>query len=246
MTKEWWKTFFDRNYLAIWGLWGMFRHTKKEVNFLERKIHLNRRNVILDLCCGHGRHSLELAKRGYKVVGLDHSPYEIKLARGKAKEKDISVDFYRGDARTFRSPKKFDVVINMFTAFGYGTRDDDSRIISNVSENLKKGGKFFIDLMSLPYLWRNYQPIRHDTVGGFKIFERRSYDFLENILRTTYVIFEGKHKVTHKARLHMYTLAEMAQLLGNEGLRVIKVFGSYGGSPYGLKSKRMLILARKI
>lgn len=84
MSINWWKTYFDKNYLAMYEKSGMFKHTQKEVNFLIKNLPIKKNQKILDLCCGHGRHALILAKKGFRVVGLDYSAYQIKAAKTAA------------------------------------------------------------------------------------------------------------------------------------------------------------------
>lgn len=245
-SKEWWKTFFGGHYIREWELAGVFKYTKQEVNFLERVVPLRKSDSILDLCCGHGRHAIELARRGYKVTGLDFSSCELGLAKKEVERKGLAVHFVRGDARNFKFRKKFDVIINMFTAFGYGTRDDDKRIIRNVSRALKKGGKFFIDIQSLPWLWRNFQPVKREKLGGMQIMNKREYDFLEGIIRNTHIVRKGRLKRVFNTQTRNYTLAELRNLLEEEGLKVARTFGSYRGDPFGFNFKRMLVVAKKV
>ena len=246
MTEEWWKKFFGESYIKEWEEAGMFRYTRREVNFLEKVIPLRKKDEILDLCCGHGRHVIELARRGYKVTGLDFSLYALGIARREAKRRNLIVSFARGDARNFKFRKKFDVIINMFTAFGYGSREDDRKIIRNVSRSLKKRGKFFIDLQSLPWLWRNFKPVRRERVGKLRIVDKRTYDFLEGIVRSIRIVSDGTRKRISRTQTRSYTLAELENLLVEEGLKVVKFFGSYKGRPFGFNTKRMLVVAKKI
>lgn len=246
MAKDWWKTFFNEHYVGLWGAMGMFRATEKEVNFLEKAIPLRKGQLILDLCCGHGRHSLELAKRGYQVLGLDYSAYELDLARKAAHRRGLDIKFYRADARSFRFNKKFDAILNLFTAFGYGSREDDRKIIHNVSRHLKRGGKFLIDLMSLPWIFRHYRSFQKRKVGPYKITAKRSFDFMENVnTEIRKISFRGK---THNSviRARFYTLSELCPLFTGENLKVVKTWGSFDGKPYGLRSKRMIVLANKL
>ncbi len=246
MPKDWWKTFFDKDYIDERQEAGIFKHTRQEVNFLEKIIPLRKSDEILDLCCGHGRHSIELARRGYKVTGLDYSNYELGIARAEAKRKGLSIDFRRGDARNFKLRKKFDVVINMFTSFGYGSREDDWKIIQNVSRALKRGGKFFIELQSLPRLWRNFQPIRRQKLGPWRIINENRYDFLEQIVYSKRTSLKGKQKRISYTQVRNYTLAELKILLAEENLKITKFFGSYRGESFGFEQRRMLIVVKKI
>ena len=244
--KEWWQTFFDQDYIAVWGAGGKFAHTDREVDFLEKYIPLKKGHRVLDLCCGHGRHAVELAKRGYKVTGLDFSQYELGIAERKAGKLNLKIDFHRADARSFSLEKKFDVIVNLFTAFGYGAKSDDRKILQRVSEHLRSGGKFLIDTMSLPWLWRNFRPIDRKRLDAFRVWQMRNFDFAASVLHETMVVSNGRDKKMYKSMLRLYTLPELTTLLAGAGLKVINVFGSFGGKPYNFDSKRMIILAKKI
>ncbi len=247
MPKDWWKTFFDENYLLFWGKRVAFDFTKKEVNFLVKNIPIKKQDKILDLCCGHGRHTIELAKRGYYIEGLDYSDYELGLARKEAEKRKLIIKFRKGDARYFQSAKKFDVILNMFTAFGYGSKIDDQKLLNNVSKHLKKGGKFLIDLMNLIWIFRHFRQKKTERLGS-NIYARitRNFDFTKNVNYETRVIFKNGKKEIYKLECHIYSLPEMIEMLDTVGLKFQKVWGSFSGKPYGLDSKRMIILAKKI
>lgn len=248
MKKDWWKTFFDEHYLLFWGAKGIFAHTKKEVNFLIKNLPIKKADKILDLCCGHGRHSLELARRGYDITGLDYSHYELALAGNEARRLGLKVDFRQGDARNFKFPKKFDVIINLFTAFGYGTKADDRKIIESVSKNLKPGsGRFLIDLFNLSWLWRHYRAKQKQTLGkGRFAISERHFDYVNNLNYEKRTIFIGDRKRVYPMALRLYSLSELHELLASKGLRVVKYWGSYDGVPYSFDTKRMIVLAKKV
>lgn len=242
---NWWRNFFDENYLAFWDSRGAFDDTQKEIKFLEKITHLQKKHLVLDLCCGHGRHSIELAKKGYKVIGLDYSKYELDLARKAAQAVNLKIDFRRGDARIFRFKERFELIINMFTAFGYGSRGDDRRIIRSAAFHLKKGGLFFIDYINFFWLLRNYKSRGTDKIGRKKVSIERKYDFLNDVNIETRTFAEGRRKKVYKLKLRFYTLAQMIDLFESEGLKILKYWGKLG-EPYSMDSKRMLILAKKI
>ncbi|MBI4050800.1 MAG: class I SAM-dependent methyltransferase [Candidatus Doudnabacteria bacterium] len=247
MPKDWWKSFFDQNYLEFQETAGTFKHTKKEVNFLVKNLPLKKNHKVLDLCCGHGRHSLELAHRGYSVTGLDYSNYELEIARKLAVKKGLKIKLRQGDARNFRFAQKFDVIINMFTAFGHGSEEDDEDIIKSVSRNVKRRGKFFIDLRNLAWLWRNYRA--KDKLifkNSMRVEMARRFDFLTGINHEKRRIYTKKGNKLYESSLRMYSLKEIAGLLSRHGLKVENYWGSYDGHPLGLDTKRMLVLAQKI
>src|ERR1700746_4240707 len=104
LPSDWWRTLFNSLYLETDGdIIENDRNTADEVDLFIRSVGLERNDRIRDLCCGQGRHSLELANRGFpNVTGLDRSRYLIRLARKRAKQRNLQVAFHEGDARRFR------------------------------------------------------------------------------------------------------------------------------------------------
>jgi len=114
--------------------------------------------VILDLGCGIGRHSVELARRGFHVTGVDRTQAYLNKAVEKAKASGLQVEFVREDMRAFCRPEAFDVVMSFFTSFGYfDDPEDDRRVAMNAHRSLKAGGIFFLEMMGKEILARNLQ-----------------------------------------------------------------------------------------
>ena len=121
LPSDWWRTLFNSLYLETDGdVIENDRNTSEEVDLLIRTVGLERNDRILDLCCGQGRHSLELAWRGFPhVTGLDRSRYLIRLARKRAKQRGLQVSFHEGDARRFRlGDAEFHCVCLLGNSFG--------------------------------------------------------------------------------------------------------------------------------
>ena len=143
-------------------------NTSMEVDLLIRLAGLERNDYILDLCCGQGRHCLELARRGFShLTGLDRSRYLIRLARKRALQGNLQVTFREGDARKFRLPmNSFNCVAMMGNSFGYfDNEDDDEMILRRVSHVLNSRGTLLMDLADGAWLRNN--------------FERRSWEWID-------------------------------------------------------------------
>lgn len=144
-------------YKKIWTLdiqnQSWVEDTKRQTDFVIEKLHLNGGEKILDLACGFGRHSLELARRGFSVTGVDITPAYIRFAKEKSQEEGLSVNFLCCDIRELRFDQNFDVVLNMAdVAIGYLENDaENQKIFTSVSKALKHGGKHFMDIMNGSY-----------------------------------------------------------------------------------------------
>src|SRR5206468_9945619 len=114
--------------------------------------------VALDLCCGPGRHIVPLAKRGFDVTAVDRTSFLLEKARVRAAEQKLAVEFVQSDMREFSRAQTFDLIINIFTSFGYfEDQNDDLKVLQLVHQNLKFGGMFVLDMISKEWLAANYQ-----------------------------------------------------------------------------------------
>ena len=147
---DWWCRIFNSIYLKTDADVVDDRSiTAKEIDLFSRILNIKPEDYILDLSCGQGRHSLELARRGFlNVEGLDRSRYLIQRAKTQAKIEGVNVKFREGDARKLPyHPDSFDVVMIMGNSFGYfETIQDDLRVLEEVFRVLKPWGKLLIDI----------------------------------------------------------------------------------------------------
>jgi len=159
--KDWWKNIFNAYYLKTDGDVVEDQNiTSFEVNFFSKVLGFRPDHYILDLCCGQGRHSIELAKRGFEnVEGLDRSRYLIQKAKANAKKLGLICKFREGDARKLPyPPDSFDILMILGNSFGYfESMKDDYQVLKEVFRVLKPWGKILIDLTDGEYLKDNFQ-----------------------------------------------------------------------------------------
>ncbi len=127
--------------------------TKKQVDFLIQTLKLTGNERILDLACGFGRHSLEFARRGFKVVGVDITKAYVEDAAKQAKSENLPAKFFHMDIRDVNFKEEFDVVLNMADgAVGYLENEEENlKIFTVVAKSLRPGGKHVMDIMSADY-----------------------------------------------------------------------------------------------
>ena len=162
LPSEWWRTLFNSLYLETDGdIVENDRNTEQEVDLLVASAGLQRGDRILDLCCGQGRHSLALARRGFRhVTGLDRSRYLIRLARKRARQFNLQVSFHEGDARRFRlGDGDFHSVCILGNSFGYFERpEDDLAVLEAVKRALASAGTLVMDLMDGEWMRCHFEP----------------------------------------------------------------------------------------
>jgi D-alanine-D-alanine ligase len=161
LPEDWWKSLFNSLYLRTDGdVVENDENTKTEVDLLVRACRLEAGDRILDLCCGQGRHSLELARRAFRnVVGIDRSRYLIRLARSRARKEGLSVRFQEGEARRPRAQAgSFDCVAVLGNSFGYfDAPDDDLIVLHAILRALRPGGVLLLDVADGAWLRENFE-----------------------------------------------------------------------------------------
>ncbi|HLE57274.1 MAG TPA: class I SAM-dependent methyltransferase, partial [Rhodothermia bacterium] len=169
LPPDWWRRLFNAVYLKTDGdVVEREDNTVREIDALVETTGLDPSDHILDLCCGQGRHCLELARRGFQhVTGLDRSRYLIRLARRRARRAGLSISFHEGDARKQRfEADSFDCVAIMGNSFGYFEQEsDDVAVLETVKKVLRSEGTLVLDLTDGAWMREH--------------FERRSWEWID-------------------------------------------------------------------
>ena len=169
LPSDWWRTLFNELYLETDGdVFENERNTVEEVDLLIRSAGLRPSDRLLDLCCGQGRHALELARRGFRhVTGLDCSRYLTRLARERARQYGLDASFREGDARDLHFDDcEFDCACILGNSFGYFERpEDDLAVLEAVRRALVPGGKLVMDLMDGEWMRRHFEPRSWEWIG---------------------------------------------------------------------------------
>jgi SAM-dependent methyltransferase len=247
-STPWYVSLFGEEYFQIYGPLLADERTEREVEGIVTLLARPPGSRILDLACGHGRHAIRLAERGYRVTGQDLSEVFLKRAQADAEVHDVDVRWVHGDMRAIPFEDEFDAVINIFTAFGYLESDDeDERVLQQVYKALRPGGRFLLETMHRDALVRGFQPfavMRHED--GLLVTEERHFDQLggRTLVRVTLLYPDGRRtELGHAART--YTLTELARMLARRGLQLQTTYGGLDGSPLTLDSRRLVVVADK-
>ncbi|KPL21288.1 MAG: hypothetical protein AMJ75_10270 [Phycisphaerae bacterium SM1_79] len=220
--------------------------TKEEVEQMLSLLKLQPGEKICDLCCGVGRHNLELARHGLNVTGVDRTAMYLEEAKKKANEEGLNIRFVQEDMRRFCEPDAFDAVINVFTSFGYfEDAADDKRVIENVYKSLKKGGIFLIDIMGKEVLARIFQEKRWREEDGLIVLEEAKISEDWSYIDSRWIIITDGMRDECRFTLRLYSAAELVELLKGCGFGKVDVYGDLSGSPYDHTAKRLVVLAHK-
>jgi SAM-dependent methyltransferase len=237
-----WKTFAPQMFSERrWEL------AAEEVDSVIQFLELSPGAHILDLCCGPGRHSLELARRGFRVTGVDRTAAYLEQARRQATEEELDIEFVQADMRAFRRPETFDGAINLFTAFGYFEDPaEDLQVVQNLYASLKPGGRLLMEMMGKEVLARIFRERDwHEDENGVLFLEERKissgWDWIEN----RWIMIDGSERREFGFGHRLYSGAELAALLRQAGFASVTLYGGLAGGLYDHTARRLAAVAQK-
>lgn len=244
-------------YRKIWTLdiqdQSWVEDTKRQIDFIINRLKLNGNERILDLACGFGRHSLELARRGFDVTGVDITPAYIAFASEKALCGEWNAHFHCADIRSLNYHNEFDVVLNMADgAIGYLENDTENhRIFEVISAALKPGGKHFMDIMNGDYARTHFPCKLWDsgekglTLSQFEwnddtktmLYGQKDYRYGEMLCKPD--ILEGNP-------IRLYTHEEINEIFTSLGMRVRESYSDFIGAPLTQNNIQMVLYSQKL
>lgn len=223
---------------------------KTMIDGLERFLVLEPRSRVLDLGCGSGRRTLELARRGHRVLGVDCDERALALARAAVKDERLNVHFLKAQASAINYRGELDAVVSLDGAFGQSSGDrEDLRGLEAVRRALKPGGKLLVDSINREWLMRHFEPNfweRAEEGEGAVVLDRISFDFEKGRLdnHRTIVHADGKRTPSFLS-VRVYALTELKAQLASAGLIYRQCWGGFDGSAYGMESPRLVVLAER-
>ncbi|GHO84858.1 class I SAM-dependent methyltransferase [Dictyobacter formicarum] len=242
--RPWYETFFNEDYVRLYTPFLSPARTRQDVTNIIKLLNLQPGNSVLDLCCGYGRHTLELARYGCQVIGQDLSPRLLEQARTTAEEQKLQVRWLQSDMRTIPFENEFDGIINMFTSFGYFDNDDeDLKVLQQIARALKPGGLFLLETIQQARVIRTSAP--HSIIrypDGLIVLEERHVDLLtsHNNVRISLLHPDGR-RTEHHQSIRVYTLTELVKMLRAAGLELTTYYGGLDGSALTIESRLVLI-----
>ncbi len=260
----WYQEFFDEDYMRFHlqgGEWVEAR-TAGQCDFLVEALELPPGARVLDLCCGQGRVSVELARRGFAVTGLDLSEYLLGLAKGRAEqvplgmplasERDargtgVGVEWAHRDMRDLPWEGEFDAVVSVFTSFGYlETDEEDEKVLGAVQRALKPGGRLLLDVHNREWTAIRFQPRDWCEYEGHLVLDEETWDERKGRITMTRTIIapDGSRRETGFT-LRIYAPSEMNRMLERAGLEWERTYGGWDASQYTALSRGMMVVARK-
>jgi SAM-dependent methyltransferase len=245
--EPWYVTAFQDAYRAVYAHRDLAA-ARREVAWIADGPLAGVRGLVLDLCCGFGRHSFALAERGHAVIGLDLSFDLLRAARelpGGAPA--LAGRLTRGDMRRLPfEDAAFGAVVNLFSSFGYLGEGADAEVLDEVARVLAPGGAFVMDLMNPPAVRASVVPHSREERDGMVLEGRRalSRDGSRITKDVRLTLADGALR-TWREEVRMYEPEELDALLGARGLEVLERRGDLFGGPFGEGALRQVVIARR-
>ena len=246
-SREWWEDFFR-------GSWGEFQaqafppeKTGSEVDFLVSALKLNAGDSVLDLACGIGRHSVELAARGMDVTGLDFNRAVLEVAEKAAKERGVSPRFIELDMRELAGSQLYDAVICFWTSFGYFEDEaDDLLVAKRVADSLRAGGRFLIDIQVAETAFPRFRERRWSWLSderSKRLLEEARWNVETGRVDCEWTFLENGNARSSSSSIRLYSYRELCELLREAGFQRFEGYETVSGSPFKLGSQRLSLVA---
>ena len=248
-STDWWQEFFGESWSAIQGDGYPAERTSAECDLIQSTLGLPAGARVLDIPCGIGRHSVELARRGFRMTGVDFKPEYVATAEASARQAGVEPRFLVGDMRTFRSEQPFDAAFCFFGSFGYFSEADDLSFARSVGSALRPAGRFLIE----GHVCETIMPIfrERDWIWAgsperrVRLLEERTWNLETSRIDSTLTIIGEDGVRPARMSIRIYSVRELRALLEAAGFVRVDVRDRQTGQPLRVGSPRALVVAEK-
>jgi len=245
--RPWWEEIFSEDFIRTMDQ-PKTSYVQREVNFIEESLGVEKGAVVLDLACGTGSHAVELASRGYSVVGFDLSLAMLARASDEAQERGQKLNFLQGDMREMAFEEMFDGIYCWSTSFGYFDEEKNIEVLARTHRALRHGGMLLIDIINRDFIAPRQPSLVWFEGDGCVCMDEMHVDFFTSRLKVKRtVMFEDGRTREVDYSIRVYNLHELGKMMHDVGFRVVQVTGqpAHPGVFFGSESPRIIILAER-
>ncbi len=239
---DWFRHWFDEKYLQVYSHRDE-SEAREFINSWQIWDRISEGDLCLDLGCGEGRYCRELSTRGLKVCGIDLSTPLLKLAN-QSNNKPENPYYVRADLRALPLAGSFDLIISLFTSFGYFAEDvENKELLESISSYLSEKGVFILDIPNPSFVKQrvNESPVTHRVVDEMQISEHRMIDRIKQRVMKQIDVVSGEGEKTYYESVRLFTDEEIKSMFSEAGLKLIdEVRGDYDGASLSNESSRMI------
>ncbi len=241
--NDWFKDWFSSDYYLTVYSHRNQSDAQKLIDLIS-KLNIPKNSKVLDAACGAGRHSLLLAGKGFNVTGFDLSRNLLNVAAVNAAARKIDLNLVNADLRDVQFKSYFDLIVNLFTSFGYFESDEENfAFINNSYSFLKNDGYFVFDYFNKEYLVRTLVPETMREEGGLKIKEERSITKNRVVKKIT---IEDNKRIEYIESVKIYESEKIIDNFISAGYKLFEMYGDYSGNKFNdLNSPRLLLIFEK-
>ena len=245
--RAWWEEIFDDDYLRLQPKLTEWQ-IKQKVTFIENSLEIRPGGIILDLACGTGVYTVEMASRGYQMVGLDLSLAMLGQAADLAQQKGQKINFIHGDMREMDFDSVFDGVFCIGNSFGYFDEETNFKVLKDVHRSLKVRGTFLLEIVNRDFVILDQPNMLWFEGDGCVCMEESYFNYLNSRLyvKRTIILDDGR-QVIHNYNIRLYSIHEIGKMLHEAGFKVLEVSGHIHtpGAFMGPHSPYIIVLAEK-
>lgn len=243
--ENWYNNFFNRAFFEVQINFHSSKDNKAEAEFIIKALNLQPGENVLDIPCGLGRLTMELAEYGCKMTGLDFTEEYLEYFKKAASVRNLEISFYHGDMRQPPWHEEFDAAFNVGGSFGYFDDDENTKFIKSVYDTLKPGGRFLLMCHVAESLFPMYQERDWRKAGDSIVLDKRSYDLENNRINGEWTIIQDNETTVQYSSMRIYTYSQMCDMFKNAGFDNLKAYGSIKGDPFQICSKRLYLVGIK-
>ncbi len=247
-SRDWWLHIFDDDFVLL-APERSKRELRREVDFIDQALGVKPGSLVLDLACGAGWQSVAMAKRNYRVVGVDLSLSMLARAGELAQEAGQKINFIHGDMRDLGFDRTFDAVYCIGTSFGFFDEDTNRNVLESVHKALKPGAAFLLEIVNRDYVIGQQPNLTWFEGKDVVCMEETDFNYINSRLYVTrqLIIGGGVRQSKHEYSVRMYSLHEIGLILHATGFSVNHVSGNIStpGVFFGAESPRLIIRAER-